>query len=953
MATVKNRHDFREADKKLLAERVGYHCSNPACGVATVGPSDISNQKEYIGVAAHIYSASISGGPRANKNLTEKERGSIDNGIHLCNKCSTLIDKNNGQGYPPRILFSWKGSAESAAKGRIYQNNPCNIFRKVVFSNLEEQYSTALTCSGLNEKNILSCPSNKPTIREITNKLNLANKCILMGSSGSGKSLLTYQTAYELHKCGWNIFKINKEAMSNSTVLAAPLEKSVVLIDDAQTIESSQLEDLLGNAFQECAVLANWNTSAESGETFSKKFPTVSIVSSAQVDVLEKFCVENKAVIADTLRSIGISVKSNNYHDCIERRIERASKEKTPWLFNYNLSEGWSTAKADFKLLKENQNQHFVLVTVAAFQYATLDYGVKEEVIIDALRNFNNSSDWIEKSRKTIRDKCSLQDQKVRNKHYEYSRKILEALVANESSKEDKQFLVHLLKDILKSEAYDRGHSNILEFILFKFHWCRHKFNNDGFTQELTEELLDRDVTVTAAQISKLNSLIRMESSVILFLQEKSRFIESWVLACSRDTAYQLGDLVNTLYNEKYGCFKSGKLLFDQLLDKLVSCEVDDRSRYSNLINRSFLLMSEEGKNYASKKLEKSSFSLSVSGTKAGIECFHFASVVKDLYVISNQWSDQQVARNIEGIANLFNSDFSNAQLYFHELLNRYFGLTAAILGIYHATPTVKKYGRELAQRIDIKEILGGFEQINATEIQGYSNILIFLALYDQKKLKDISEKFNYTKLESTFTGVQRIDHYHRALISLLCNPNSVGWKKHVFWIINSVDYVEHIFFVWDADLAINRLRQGILYKLSIHMCSDCERELIILKGILEEEGQELLKRVLFENKENIENMMCTNAQNGDNHKSKFNFLVFIGSNHVLVFQEILNSTKNCKIITGKLDRLLRGKKWERIIARLYVYLIRKHAADIPEEITSLERRFPSIRRFDIEQYID
>ncbi len=79
----KRRHDFKESDKRLLAERVGFHCSNPSCGVATVGPSDIPTDKEYIGVAAHIYSASIDNGPRANPNLTEAERSSIENGIHL------------------------------------------------------------------------------------------------------------------------------------------------------------------------------------------------------------------------------------------------------------------------------------------------------------------------------------------------------------------------------------------------------------------------------------------------------------------------------------------------------------------------------------------------------------------------------------------------------------------------------------------------------------------------------------------------------------------------------------------------------------------------------------------------------------------------------------------------------------------------------------------------------
>ena len=946
-----SRHDFSEPDKKLLAQRVGYHCSNPDCGVATIGPSDLPTDKEYIGVAAHIYSASIDGGPRANPSITEEERRSIDNGIHLCNKCSTLIDKNKGRGYPPEVLSGWKQSAEAAAKQRIYENIRCNIFTKVDFSNLEDHYSTALTCSGLNEKNVISCPSNSEVILEVTKKLSLANKCILAGFSGSGKTLLTYQVAYKFHKDGWNVFKINKESITNSLVLAAPTIKSLIIIDDAQTIDMHQLENLLGSSYKDCIVLANWNTSTQTGDDLVKRFPRVDIVLSTQIKMLKQFCLKRKNKIADLLTDLGLEVQSNHYHNCIETRIERAAREATPWLFNYSLTEGWNTAKNDIELLKDDDNQHLVLVTVAIFQYATLDFGVDEEVILSALRKYRNENGWIDKVRRTIKSRCLINDGKVRNKHYEYSRKILAIFVSKENFKQDHKYLIELLKNILVSDLYERGHSNILEFIMFDFGWCKHQLDVTGFIQDQAENLVNIDTDVTPARINKLNSLIRVNSGIISLLKSKDNFVENWILSCSKDTAYQLGNLLNTLNNEKYDSLNSGAALFDYLFRMIVSSDVEDRSRYSNLINRMYLLLNEEDKLYASKKIGRSRFSVCVSGYRADMACYHFSSVVKDFCIINQQWSEKQLADNIEGIASIFNNDFVNALDYFKELIDYYFGIIGAILGTYNPPSSVKRHGRELACLLNNSAIIQGFESIKASKVQRYCDVLIFLALYNEQKLKIISDQFNYARLELLFAGFPKVDHHHRALVSILHNPGSRNWKKHLSWLINSVDYVEEIFFKWDHEISLERLRNGVEYKMRIHMCSDCETELNILKGVYEEEGEELVQRIVLENKEILTNTICTKAQNGDNHKSKFDLLVLLFSKYSFILNDIFQDEQNCEDVADKLERLLRGKKWEKMIARLYVLLIKEYAPTFSDKVSVIEKRFPSVGNFDVEKY--
>ena len=116
---VKKRDEFPEPIKKLLAERAGYQCSNPGCKIFTVGPGIKSPEDVIrISVAAHI-TAAAEGGPRYDPSLTQKERKSIKNGIHLCANCSRMIDANNGNDHSIETLRLWKNEHEIARHEHI------------------------------------------------------------------------------------------------------------------------------------------------------------------------------------------------------------------------------------------------------------------------------------------------------------------------------------------------------------------------------------------------------------------------------------------------------------------------------------------------------------------------------------------------------------------------------------------------------------------------------------------------------------------------------------------------------------------------------------------------------------------------------------------------------------------------------------------------------------------
>lgn len=107
------RDEFKQSTINLLANRVGWKCSNPGCRRTTRDAGTKSTDVINSGVAAHI-TATAKGGPRYDNNMTSQERKSYENGIWLCQSCSKLID-SDVQRYTVDKLKKWKEISEQMA----------------------------------------------------------------------------------------------------------------------------------------------------------------------------------------------------------------------------------------------------------------------------------------------------------------------------------------------------------------------------------------------------------------------------------------------------------------------------------------------------------------------------------------------------------------------------------------------------------------------------------------------------------------------------------------------------------------------------------------------------------------------------------------------------------------------------------------------------------------------
>ena len=115
---MNERDNFSAKNRKRVASRAGYLCSNPSCRVMTVGPSRESiDDIATVGVAAHICAASF-GGPRYDTTMSSEQRASIENAIWLCSTHATLIDRDVTR-FTRDVLRRWKVEHEAYVEHNI------------------------------------------------------------------------------------------------------------------------------------------------------------------------------------------------------------------------------------------------------------------------------------------------------------------------------------------------------------------------------------------------------------------------------------------------------------------------------------------------------------------------------------------------------------------------------------------------------------------------------------------------------------------------------------------------------------------------------------------------------------------------------------------------------------------------------------------------------------------
>lgn len=182
------RDDFTQKTKDILARRVSFVCSNPACRKRTCGPGDQPNETVNIGVAAHITAAS-EGGPRYDPFMTAEERSSVENGIWLCQNCAHLIDVDPER-YPVTMLDAWKEQTETEARASIGRRSGMSSEEMLLLAEAETLCEESIE--------YLRYIVKKDDTHLYRDVVLLPNKHVLFGVFGGTHSTIYYEDKPEL-----------------------------------------------------------------------------------------------------------------------------------------------------------------------------------------------------------------------------------------------------------------------------------------------------------------------------------------------------------------------------------------------------------------------------------------------------------------------------------------------------------------------------------------------------------------------------------------------------------------------------------------------------------------------------------------------------------------------------------------------------------------------------------
>ena len=104
----------------MLAARANYMCCNPDCCIPTTLPLESPTAYAKIGNAAHI-KGQTPASMRYDAAQTNKERGSAENGIHLCANCHAIIDTSTATEYTVELLQGWKRAREELIRSQVFR----------------------------------------------------------------------------------------------------------------------------------------------------------------------------------------------------------------------------------------------------------------------------------------------------------------------------------------------------------------------------------------------------------------------------------------------------------------------------------------------------------------------------------------------------------------------------------------------------------------------------------------------------------------------------------------------------------------------------------------------------------------------------------------------------------------------------------------------------------------
>jgi hypothetical protein len=407
----------------------------------------------------------------------------------------------------------------------------------------------------LQPSDVLACP-RLPQLREAKNKLNQAHSVFIESDPGCGKSITAYQLAYDFLISGWEVVKYDNTKLASCFDIKLDNDgyKTVYIIDDAQQIDKNIINRLLGYANNNNKVIITQTN------TFEFPFESVTISKEQSVKTIYDYYLKNKStvlsIVSQTNKNIGRNIGDLYMDTPFEYTLELASRESTPWLFNYSLRGGWENIKTQYSIAKENKNSDILLTLIAFKQIISLDKPVEKNWLIESAKIWGYNSDWCNECLTFMfQKKMILSKDELRTMHLQAAIRVIVCFVNNHSAEECQLFYKLIKSEMLKQSTSLQGilwFFNILFGFETGFQICHYILTNEYCYLLLDRCIKETDSSSISYAVFVIDNVVHRDGRIKYkdIFEKYNNIIKNWIEQVNNDTAYPLSQILNSMTNE-------------------------------------------------------------------------------------------------------------------------------------------------------------------------------------------------------------------------------------------------------------------------------------------------------------------------------------------------------------------------------------------------------------------
>jgi hypothetical protein len=413
----------------------------------------------------------------------------------------------------------------------------------------QHDLGAALVGRQLGPADVDACPQLSEVVTAFQ-QLSVTSSAIIIGKSGSGKTVTAFQAAYKMHKQGWEVLCLVDphrpvdELIDGISYLPQP---TVLILDNAQSLDQSLVRRLLNRTTKSLVVII------VSTEDVITPRDAISIATARAVATLAQATLSHKKELLPIIQKLDPRIGEGFLDVPIERRVKEAATCETPWQFNFVLTGGERRANDILAKIRETNRADLLLAVIAAGQIITLDEGVPKDWLERAVQLLGRNRDWLEESLRVLKEQRVVFGQSYYHcSHLRFSFYGLQATCARTDDPEWNN-IVAMLASIITWESMPlRGIGWLLNELRFYDIFAVQQKYNAVITPSNWHQIFERCWKADSEQERKdaaflLYALIDWYPPHRQAIAEKTSLLVQWIVNAEGDSGFGLGTLLNAL----------------------------------------------------------------------------------------------------------------------------------------------------------------------------------------------------------------------------------------------------------------------------------------------------------------------------------------------------------------------------------------------------------------------